>query len=101
LQTFILESINVPMYYYFWFNYGIYNTFIICHSLYNVKTYKDWEIVEEPKYEYLWVVEPKSFGYRVLTHKYYKAEEDVKKDYTKHMVFEKCEWSKREITNEN
>lgn len=60
-------------------------------------TDRDWEVVEEPKYEYLWVVEPKPFEYRVLTHKYYKTEEDVEKFYPESIILERCEWSKREI----
>lgn len=60
-------------------------------------TSQNWEVVEEPKYEYLWVVEPKAFGHRMITSSYYKNKEDVEKIYPESIILEKCEWSKRRI----
>lgn len=78
------------------------NITAFCNFSYNALMKEDWQIIEEPEYEYLWVVkDTDNSPRRRITMNYYKSKEDANKAMYNVKVLERCEWSKREVSNES
>lgn len=59
-----------------------------------------WEVIQEPQYEWLWVVEGAN-NCRYITTYFYKTSAEAKRKLRPGRVIERCEWSRREISNDS